>query len=37
VYFTLFTVPKNTLMFLYNHESNHLKAFWKGLAWNWSN
>jgi GT2 family glycosyltransferase len=36
LYFTLFTVPKNTLKYLYNNESNHLKAFWKGLAWNWS-
>ena len=37
VYYALFTVPKNTLMYIFRRESKHLKAFWQGLAWNMSN
>nr|WP_295865977.1 glycosyltransferase family 2 protein [uncultured Chitinophaga sp.] len=33
-YFTLMTVPKNTLQFVLKRESAHLKAFWKGIMWN---
>jgi len=36
-YFTLFTIPKNTLTFLLKKEGKHLKAFWKGIMWNLSN
>lgn len=36
-YYTFFTVPKNTFTYLYNGESDHLKAFWKGYLWNISN
>ncbi|MBC9928786.1 glycosyltransferase family 2 protein [Chitinophaga qingshengii] len=34
LYFTLLTVPKNTLQFVLKRESAHLKAFWKGIIWN---
>jgi GT2 family glycosyltransferase len=34
LYFTLLTVPKNTLQFLLKREGPHLKAFWKGIWWN---
>ncbi len=36
-YFSLVTLPKNTLLFLFRRETDHLKAFWKGIAWNLSN
>ncbi|WP_291946625.1 glycosyltransferase family 2 protein [Chitinophaga sp.] len=32
-YFTCITIPKNTLSFLFRRESEHLKAFWKGVSW----
>ncbi|RAJ79939.1 hypothetical protein CLV59_10544 [Chitinophaga dinghuensis] len=32
-YFTCITIPKNTLGFLLRRESEHLKAFWKGVSW----
>lgn len=34
VYFILFTLPKNTLMFTIRRELEHVRAFWKGLFWN---
>ena len=36
-YYTFFTLPKNTFSFLVRKETDHLKAFWKGLIWNLSN
>lgn len=33
-YFTMFTVPKNTLQFLLKREFVHLKAFWNAISWN---
>lgn len=36
-YYTFFTLPKNTLGYLLKKETDHLKAFWKGVAWNLSN
>ena len=36
-YYTFFTLPKNTLGYLLKKETDHLKAFWKGIAWNLSN
>ncbi|MFT4155795.1 glycosyltransferase family 2 protein [Parafilimonas sp.] len=36
-YYTFFTLPKNTLGFLLKKETDHLKAFWKGIKWNLSN
>lgn len=36
-YYTLITVPKNTLQFIYKKEPKHLRAFWKGYIWNLKN
>jgi hypothetical protein len=36
LYFTFFTVPKNSLSFLMRREADHFKAFWKGIFWNLS-
>lgn len=36
-YYTFFTLPKNTLGYLLKKETDHLEAFWKGVAWNLSN
>lgn len=33
-YFSLLTIPKNTLSFLSRWELVHLKAFWRGVFWN---
>ncbi len=35
-YFTLFTIPKNTLMFFVKGQSDHLKSFWKGILWHFN-
>lgn len=32
-YFTFFTIPKNTLAFLWKGQQAHLKSFWKGIFW----
>lgn len=37
LYFICFTVPKNTLQYLFKREDNHLKAFWQGIYWNVKN
>ncbi len=34
LYFIFLTVPKNTLQFLLQRESVHLKAFWRGILSN---
>ena len=34
LYFIFLTIPKNSLGFLVRGETNHLKAFWKGILWN---
>ena len=36
-YFMFFTIPKNTFFYLLKKEADHLKAFWRGLAWNFTN
>jgi len=36
-YYTFITLPKNTISFLAKKETDHLRAFWKGLLWNISN
>jgi GT2 family glycosyltransferase len=36
LYFTLFSIPKNSFSFLVKREAGHLKAFWKGIFWNLS-
>ncbi|MDP4150142.1 MAG: glycosyltransferase family 2 protein [Bacteroidota bacterium] len=32
-YFTLLTIPKNTLTFLFKGQKEHLRSFWKGILW----
>ncbi|MEX2230974.1 MAG: glycosyltransferase family 2 protein [Cyclobacteriaceae bacterium] len=34
LFFLLFTLPKNALMFTLQRDIEHAKAFWKGLLWN---
>jgi GT2 family glycosyltransferase len=34
VFLVLFTIPKNTLSYMFQGKLNHLKAFWSGLIWN---
>lgn len=34
VFFILFSVPQNTLIFIFQGKLDHLKAFWSGLLWN---
>jgi len=33
-FFLLFSLPKNALTYLLKRETDHAKAFWKGLLWN---
>jgi GT2 family glycosyltransferase len=35
-YFTLFTIPKNTLTFLLKGQKEHLRSFWKGILWHFN-
>jgi GT2 family glycosyltransferase len=37
LYYSFITLPKNTFVFLFQRETKHLKAFWKGLFWNLTN
>lgn len=36
IYFTLFTIPKNTLNYLLRRQTKHLKSFWKGILWHFN-
>lgn len=36
-YFTLITLPKNTLMFVVRREWQHLKSFYKAILWHFTN
>jgi len=36
IYFTLFTIPKNTGVFLFRGKKEHLKSFWKGIMWHFN-
>ena len=36
VYFTCFTIPKNTLQFLLKKQKDHLRSFWKGILWHFN-
>lgn len=36
IYFSIFTVPKNTLKFIFNRQFKHLKSFWKGIFWHFN-
>jgi GT2 family glycosyltransferase len=33
LYFTLFTIPKNSLQYLLMRQTSHFKSFWKGIFW----
>jgi len=33
LYFVLFTIPKNSLAYILNRETEHLRSFWKGFLW----
>jgi GT2 family glycosyltransferase len=33
LYFTFFTIPKNSLQYLLKRQTNHFKSFWKGIFW----
>jgi GT2 family glycosyltransferase len=35
-YFTLFTIPKNTLKFIIKKQFLHLRSFWKGILWHFN-
>jgi GT2 family glycosyltransferase len=35
-YFTCFTIPKNTLTFLYKGQRQHLRSFWRGIMWHFN-
>jgi len=34
LFFVVFSIPKNSIMFLLEGKINHLKAFWSALVWN---
>ncbi|HXD76278.1 MAG TPA: glycosyltransferase family 2 protein [Puia sp.] len=36
LYFTLFSIPKNSAGFLVRREWDHFRAFWRGIFWNLS-
>lgn len=36
LYFTVFTVPKNTVTLLIRGQKEHLRSFWKGILWHFN-
>ena len=36
-YFIFFTIPKNSLAFLFKRQTDHLMSFWKGIWWHFNN
>jgi GT2 family glycosyltransferase len=36
LYFTFFTIPKNTVTFIAKGQKAHLKSFWKGILWHFN-
>jgi len=36
LYFILFTIPKNSLNYLWKRQTNHLKSFWRGIWWHFN-
>lgn len=36
LYFTLFTIPKNTFDFIIRKQKDHLRSFWKGILWHFN-
>jgi hypothetical protein len=35
-YFILFTIPKNSFIFLAKRQTDHLRSFWKGIWWHFN-
>lgn len=35
-YFSLFTVPKNSAVFLLKRQMHHFRSFWKGIMWHFN-
>lgn len=36
LYFTFFTIPKNSFIFLAKRQTDHLMSFWKGIRWHFN-
>jgi len=36
LFFTFFTIPKNTAVYLLKRQKDHLKSFWKGILWHFN-
>ncbi|MBI1344486.1 MAG: glycosyltransferase [Terrimonas sp.] len=36
LYFSFFTIPKNTATFLVKRQKEHLRSFWKGIMWHFN-
>jgi GT2 family glycosyltransferase len=36
LYFTFFTIPKNTATFVFKGQREHLRSFWKGIMWHFN-
>jgi len=36
LYFTFFTIPKNTVTFIAKGQKEHLRSFWKGILWHFN-
>jgi GT2 family glycosyltransferase len=36
LYFTFFTIPKNTATFIFKGQKEHLRSFWKGIMWHFN-
>jgi len=36
LYFTCFTIPKNTLQYVVRKQKDHLRSFWKGILWHFN-
>ena len=35
-FFTIFTIPKNSLMYFLKGKKEHLRSFWKGIRWHFN-
>jgi GT2 family glycosyltransferase len=36
LYFTFFTIPKNTIGYIFRNQTDHLRSFWKGILWHFN-
>ncbi len=37
LFFVFLTIPKNTFLMIFKRQWSHLRAFWKGVIWNFKN